>query len=122
MKVLIVEDELLIALYVKSLVIGFGHEVCAVATTASGAVENAARHSPDIVLMDIRLAQGTSGVDAARQIYSRQGLRCIFMSGNLDEATRRAVEPFEPVAFIGKPVLPALLRRALQAAGGLASR
>jgi DNA-binding NarL/FixJ family response regulator len=120
MKVLIVEDEALIALHLESLVIGFGHQVCAVAVCARGAVEGAAIHAPDVVLMDVRLARGTNGVDAAREIYSRQGLRCIFLSGNLDEPTRHALAACQPIDFINKPVLPAILRRALQAAERLA--
>lgn len=120
MKVLIVEDEVLTALYLETLVIGFGHEVCAVAASASEAVKSAA-HAPDVVLMDIRLADGTSGIDAAHELYSRQRLRCIFLSANLDQDTRRRLSPCEPIDFVAKPILPFLLRRALQAAERLAS-
>lgn len=114
MKILIVEDEMLVAMYLAQLVASFGHHVCALVANASEAVESSAKHSPDVALMDIRLARGTSGIDAARAIYSRHGVRCIFLSGNLDYATRRALEPFKPIDFIGKPVLPALLRRTLE--------
>ena len=85
-EVLIVEDEALIASYLEALVVSFGYEVCALAASAPEAIENAAIHMPDVVLMDIRLARGTSGIEAARQIYARQGLRCIFLSANLDDA------------------------------------
>jgi CheY-like chemotaxis protein len=66
MRVLIVEDEALIALHLEMLVTDFGHKVCAVASSASEASARAASHYPDVVLMDIRLAKGSSGVDAAR--------------------------------------------------------
>jgi CheY-like chemotaxis protein len=118
MKVLVVEDEALIALYLETLVVGFGHEVCAVAASASEALASAALHAPDVVLMDIRLADGTSGIDAAHELYSRQRLRCIFLSANLDEDTRHRLTPCEPIDFVAKPILPFLLRRALQAAEG----
>jgi len=68
--------------------------------------------------MDIRLSGGSSGVEAAREIHARQGLRCIFLSANLDEATQRAVHPCDPIAFVGKPVLPIVLERALHKANG----
>ena len=119
MKILIVEDEALIWMYLETLVMEFGHEVCAVATTARAAISQASLHLPDLILMDIRLAEGSSGIHAAREIHGRHGIRCIFLSGNLDEATRDAVRPYDPIAFLGKPVLPIRLQHALeQAASG----
>jgi hypothetical protein len=64
--------------------------------------------------MDVRLARGSSGIDAALHIHAHLGLRCIFISANLDEATREAVRPCEPIAFVGKPILPIRLQRALE--------
>jgi DNA-binding NarL/FixJ family response regulator len=116
MRVLIVEDDALIAMHLAMLIAEFGHEVCGTAATASQAIDLAALHNPDVVLMDIRLARGSSGVDAAREIHARQALRCIFLSGNLDEGTRSALQPFEPIDFVGKPVLPVVLQRALKKA------
>ena len=116
MRVLIVEDEALIADYLEALVLSFGYEVCAIVASAPEAVENAAIHKPDVALMDIRLARGTSGIDAACEIYSSQGLRCIFLSGNLDDATRRTLNFCQPIVFINKPVLPVSLRGALKMA------
>jgi two-component system, response regulator PdtaR len=121
MRILIVEDEALVALYLEALVVDFGHHVCAVAASASEAIKEAATHVPDVILMDIRLAGGTNGIDAAREIYSRQRLRCIFLSGNLDDPTRQVLDACQPIDFIDKPVLPVSLRRALQTAGRLAS-
>ena len=87
MRVLIVEDDAIIAMHLAMLVAELGHEVCATAATAAAAIALAAVHKPDVVLMDIRLAQGSSGIDAARELYAQQALRCIFLSGNLDDAT-----------------------------------
>jgi CheY-like chemotaxis protein len=67
----------------------------------------------------IVLAGGSSGVDAARELYARQALRGIFLSANLDEPTRTELLPHDPIDFIGKPVLPILLQRALRKAEGL---
>jgi DNA-binding NarL/FixJ family response regulator len=69
--------------------------------------------------MDVRLARGSSGLDAARELHARQALRCIFLSANLDEPTRTALLPYEPIDFLGKPVLPISLERALKKAEGL---
>jgi two-component system, response regulator PdtaR len=69
--------------------------------------------------MDIRLAHGSSGIDAARELHAQQGLRCIFLSANLDEPTRTLLLAYDPIDFVGKPVLPILLQRALKKAEGL---
>lgn len=114
MRVLIVEDEALISMYLERLVVEFGHEVCAAAVCVQDAIEHASTHRPDVALIDIRLAWGNSGIDAARELHSRYGLRCIFLSANLDDAMRNAALPYDPIAFIGKPILPGQLRSALE--------
>jgi two-component system, response regulator PdtaR len=116
MRVLIVEDEALIAMHLEMLVTELGHEVCGVVASAQDAVAHASAHRPDVAIVDIRLADGSSGIDAAREMDGRHGLRCIFLSGNLDDATRDAVQRYQPVAFIGKPILPVQLQRALERA------
>lgn len=116
MKVLIVEDEALVAMYLAALVVSFGYEVCGLAACATEAIDDAAAQAPHVALMDVRLLHGDSGVDVAREIYVRSGLRCIFLSANLDDATRSAVDSCQPIDFLDKPVLPGLLRRALQKA------
>jgi DNA-binding NarL/FixJ family response regulator len=116
MNVLIVEDEALIAMHLEMLVEDCGHGVCAIVASAAEAVAHAAVHHPDVALMDIRLSRGSSGIEAAREIYARHGVRCIFLSGNLDATTRRAVGPYHPIDFVGKPVLPGVLHRALKKA------
>ena len=67
-------------MHLAMLVAELGHEVCATAASAAGAIALAAAHNPDVVLMDIRLAQGSSGIDAARELHAQQALRCIFLS------------------------------------------
>jgi DNA-binding NarL/FixJ family response regulator len=119
MRVLIVEDEAIIALHLAILVAELGHEVCATAASAAGAIALATLYNPHVVLMDVRLADGSSGIDAARELHAQQALRCIFLSANLDELTRRALLPYEPIDFVGKPVLPVVLQRALKKAEGL---
>jgi two-component system, response regulator PdtaR len=116
MRVLIVEDEGLIAMHLAMLVAELGHDVCAIAASAAAAIAHASAHDPDVALMDIRLSHGSSGIDAARKLHVRVALRCIFLSANLDEPTRTALVPYDPVDFIGKPVLPIMLARALNKA------
>jgi CheY-like chemotaxis protein len=120
MRVLIVEDDAIIAMHLALLVAELGHEVCATAVSAAAAITQASTHHPDVVLMDIRLAQGSSGIDAAKDLHAQHALRCIFLSANLDEETRATLEPYAPIDFVGKPVLPVALQRALKKAEALA--
>src|SRR5947207_1766691 len=103
MKVLIVEDEVLIAMHLEMLVTQLGHEVCATALCANEAVAHAGLHRPDVALMDIHLARGSSGIVAACTMHDLYGTRCIFLSGNLDEAAQITAHSCEPVDILGKP-------------------
>ena len=116
MKVLIVEDEPLIAMHIELMVGDFGYHVCGIAASTQEAISLAAFERPHIALMDIHLADGSSGIDAAQELFQRHGISCIFLSANLDPHVRAAVEPFKPIAFLGKPVLPVILQRALKQA------
>jgi DNA-binding NarL/FixJ family response regulator len=106
MRVLIAEDEPLVALHLELLVTEFGHVTCAIAASADDAVAQAGAHSPDIVLMDIRLGIGGSGIDAAGPIHARMGLRRIFLSAKSRRDNARGRARLDPIAFVGKPILP----------------
>lgn len=103
MKVLIVEDEMIIAMRLEQFVIERGHQVCGLASTEEGAISSAATHRPDVVLMDLRLAHGGSGTEAACQIYKTLGIRSIVVSANIDATARQALRDCEPIAFVAKP-------------------
>jgi DNA-binding NarL/FixJ family response regulator len=118
MRVLIVEDDIIIAMHLAILVAEFGHEVVGTVRSAPEVIAQAMALSPDVALMDIRLAH-SSGIDAARELHRSQGLRCIFLSANLDEPTRAALLLLEPIEFVGKPVMPVVLQRALRKAEAL---
>lgn len=105
--ILIVEDQMLIAWHLSDLIEGAGHRVLAIARDPAEAVAAAAQERPDLALMDIRLNGGTSGLDAARMLYERWGVRSIYLSANLDPATRAQAEQLQPLGFVGKPFLPA---------------
>ena len=111
--VLIVEDEVLIAMEVEMTVEDAGHNVVATEITAADAVAAAERHRPDVVLLDLRLADGSFGGDAAREILRRFGIRAIFLSGNLDAATRERLADLEPIAMLPKPFQSDELAQAL---------
>ncbi|HUD50313.1 response regulator [Parvibaculum sp.] len=116
MRILIVEDEVLIAMHLEMMLEDFGHQPCGIATDPQEALALAASEQPDLALMDVRLARGTSGIEAARLLHESIGLRCLFVSGNIDDQMKAAVRACNPLGFAGKPVLPETLRKALAAA------
>lgn len=117
LKVMIVEDEALIAMDLEMQVEIAGHEVVALARSADEAVREGSRTRPEVVLMDLRLAGGSSGIDAARFLYEEHAIRCVFLSGNLDPLTREGLAEFAPFDLLSKPIIPLQLRKALDAAG-----
>jgi hypothetical protein len=68
--VLIIEDEPMIAIDLKNLVLSLGHRVCATARTHKDAVEAFRKYYPGLVLADVLLADGSSGLDAANEILN----------------------------------------------------
>jgi DNA-binding NarL/FixJ family response regulator len=105
--VLIVEDQVLIAIHLQDLVEEAGCQVTATAHDTTEALAAAARARPRLAIMDIRLANGASGIDAARELYRLHGVRCLFISANINDDVRRQVAELRPLGFIGKPFLAA---------------
>lgn len=113
-RVLIIEDEPVIAMDLNDLVTGAGHEVCAVETTASGAVAAAKRERPNLVLADIQLADGSSGIDAVKEILSSFEVPVIFITAFPDRLLTG--ERPEPTFLITKPYSPDMVRAAVSQA------
>lgn len=115
-EVLIVEDQVLIAIHLQDLVEEAGHRVGGMAHNAAEALAAAAYRRPAFAIMDLRLADGASGIDVARQLHELHGIRCLFVSANINDDVRRQVADLQPLGFIGKPFLPAEVISAVQAA------
>lgn len=113
-RILIIEDEAVIAMDLSDLVTAAGHDVCAIETTASGAVAAAERERPDLVLADIQLADGSSGIDAVKQILSSFEVPVIFVTAFPDRLLTG--ERPEPTFLITKPYSPEMVRAAVSQA------
>lgn len=113
LNVLIVEDEMLIAFDLEFQVEAAGHHVVGLAQDFETCKDVVRESVPDVALMDLRLKGGESGADVARWLRDELNVRCIFVSGNLDDAQREHLEVLDPVAFVGKPILPVQLAKAL---------
>ena len=95
---LIVEDNMIIAMDLKERLEQFGYQVCAIAQTGESAVVMASRAHPDLILMDIGLGKGIDGIEAAQLIRNRQPTPVIFVTGNshlLDDKELYLDKPFD---------------------------
>ena len=99
--VLVIEDEPLIALEIESIVMDIGHSVAGVARTRTEAVEMANRLKPQLVLADIQLADGSSGIDAVNDILRRTSVPVIFITAYPERLLTG--ERAEPTFLISKP-------------------
>ena len=103
LRILIVEDELLIALDAEIALEAAGHDVVGTATTEEQAVEMALSHQPELVIVDLRLAGGGCGRTVVKRLRPILDVHIIFASGNLDPAMRARLREFEPLAMLSKP-------------------
>lgn len=115
-RVLIVEDEAITALDLSTELTGLGYEVCGVVDTADAAVDAAARQMPTIVLLDVRLAEGEDGIEAARRIRAQQDVAIVFLTAQSDEATLSRVLEVSPFGYLIKPFRARELKVALDLA------
>jgi len=86
MKLLLVEDHLLVAQAMGLYLTEAGHEIVGIAADAHEAVELAGNMLPDLALVDVQLACGTSGIDAAREMLARHNVRSLFVTSDYDAA------------------------------------
>jgi PAS domain S-box-containing protein len=103
MRVLIVEDELIIAQDLSHTLKRIGHSVIDVVTSGEDALRSVERQMPDLVLMDIRLSGSMDGIEAARRIYNRWGIPVVFLTAHADDQTVREALLAEPWAYLLKP-------------------
>ncbi|WP_339913996.1 response regulator [uncultured Brevundimonas sp.] len=112
--VLIIEDEAIISADIESLVTELGHRVTGIATTHDEAVDAVARQRPGLVLADIQLADGSSGIDAVKDILKRIDVPVIFITA-FPERLLTGERP-EPTFLITKPFQPETVKAAISQA------
>lgn len=113
-RVLIIEDEPLISLDLAEIIESLGHEVATIARTAGQAVQAAGNEMPGLVLADIQLADGSSGLDAVRDILAMFEVPVIFIT-SFPERLLTGKRP-EPTFLITKPYDPNAVKAAISQA------
>jgi two-component system, response regulator PdtaR len=121
-RILVVEDEFLIAMSLEGDLRDSGYEVVGIAHSANDAVATAKAERPDIVLMDIRLVGKRDGIDAALEIFKTTGIRCIFATAHGDPATIARAAAAAPLGWLHKPYNRDSLLSAVEAGLALLKR
>ncbi|QYA04691.1 response regulator [Rhizobium sp. B21/90] len=105
LRVMIVEDEMLLALDLEDMLLDAGYTVVGQASDMPQAlaIAESVDGGIDVAIMDINLARGSNGVDTAAALRQRWNIPSLFVSGNLDERTRQMAMQWQPIGFVGKP-------------------
>jgi CheY-like chemotaxis protein len=113
LSVLVVEDEWIVSTEIEAALEEGGYDCVGVAATAREALALAGSARPQLVLMDIRLRGNDDGVEVAKELRTRFGLRCLFISAHADAATRQRAASAEPLGWLPKPFSTAQLLQML---------
>jgi CheY-like chemotaxis protein len=113
LRVLIVEDQAIIALDLEARIRDLGHEVVSIVHTGQAAIEAVAKCHPDLVLINVALSDGAVGVDAAKLIRERFGTASIFITAHTNSEVTEHIAQAEPIDVLVKPIFDPALQTAL---------
>jgi DNA-binding response OmpR family regulator len=114
LKVMIVEDDLMLADFAEEILVEHGYEISGIARTVADAVALARRSMPDLVILDLRLADGGLGTDVAAQLSPLSGPGILYVTGNMSQ-----VALTDGDACLGKPYRAVDLLRGLEIVAGI---
>ena len=102
-RILVVEDEAIVAMDLQSRLIALDYEVVGLAASGEEAIDKAEKTQPDLALMDIRLKGDMDGIEAAQQLRDRFSIPVVYTTAYADEETLRRAKLTEPFGYILKP-------------------
>ncbi len=102
-RILVVEDERIVALHLRQQLTRLGYEVVAVAVTGSQALQNVLDLHPDIILMDIHIEGDGDGIETASKIRALFQIPVIFLTAHSEEATLQRARATKPFGYLLKP-------------------
>lgn len=111
--VLIVEDDPILSLDLAELLEEWNFGVCGIAGNARAALDLAARHRPNLALVDVGLSGETDGIELAVRLRRDFALPSIILTGSLSSALEARALPARPVGFLSKPYMPWELEKIL---------
>ena len=106
LKVLLVEDEAMLALAFSASLRKIGYNMLEPVATGESAIQSALENDPDVILMDIHLAGEMDGIEAAEKILAKRSFWIIFITGYSTESIQTRAQALKPVAYLVKPIIP----------------
>lgn len=114
--ILIVEDEIIIAKHIESILVDFGYTVCGRSRTGENGLQLAKDLRPDLILMDIRLEGRMDGIEAAGQIRDQFNIPTIFLTAHADRELLQKAKLTKPFGYLIKPVQKQMLKATIEIA------
>ena len=103
-KILLIEDEAIISLNIKTILIQKGYEVCGTGSTAKEAIKLTQKYNPDLIIMDIFLKGKMDGISAVEEIKEKYDIPIIYLTAHSDKKTLERAKKTGPHGYIIKPV------------------
>lgn len=115
-KILVVDDEVVVAEDIRRQLRSLGYSVVGVASSGSDALRLAGEHRPDLVLMDVKLKGDIDGIETARTIHSRYEIPVIYLTAFSDDHTLERARTTLPLGYLIKPFVSSDLRATVELA------
>jgi PAS domain S-box-containing protein len=115
-QIMVVEDEAIVALDIRTCLLSLGYAVPAVAASGEEAIQKATDTRPDLVLMDIKLKGEMDGVAAAHHLRDRFNLPVVYLTAHADEPTVQRAKVTEAFGYLLKPFDKKELQTAIEVA------
>jgi len=115
-KILIVEDEIVAAMDLKTQIEKMKCEVTAIVHTQKRALNSISQNEPDIIMMDIKLGKNQDGIELVKQIQQSKNIPVVYITAFSDDITMQKAFATNPIGYIVKPFSPNELRTNIQLA------
>ena len=102
-KILIVEDEIIIAKDIQSILKTLGYDASVIASSGEEAIGKTKEIKPDLVLMNIDIKGEMDGIEAAAEIHNLFTIPVVFLTGYMDEERLKRAKATEPFSYVIKP-------------------
>jgi DNA-binding LytR/AlgR family response regulator len=113
-KILVVEDEMIIASEISMQLTELGYAVTAILTRGEEVLNHLKENNPDIIILDVRLKGKMDGIETAALVEQHFRIPIIYLTANADDATFNRAKATRPAAFISKPFKKLDLQRAIE--------
>jgi diguanylate cyclase (GGDEF)-like protein len=113
-RVLVIEDERIVAADLQSMLRGLGYDAYATVSSGRAALELAREQPPKIALTDIRIDGSMDGIETAVQLHRRYGVSIVFLTAHADDATVDRAKEAEPCGYLLKPFSAPALKAAIE--------